>query len=260
MEKKNIAFKCNFCNGGSDVDKMHYGYNGVCTSSVIEYNIEKMKYEWCTHPRCACYQYYTGRMSYSALKDQYRRDGSVCYESAMLKNWEALAGWDNKGKNGDRPRRILGTEVGNLAILTLVPPNMKGESRRIFALFLIDEYEEGDGEEYEGRVASRGEFKLHFSRKEASSLSFWDYYRNENTDEQRWGSGLFRYLDDEAAARILRQAMLLKTGTKDEKLARRMFENFCQIKNLNATGITSPLDVSEKVDGNRIGDILFGES
>ena len=166
---------------------------------VIEYNIKKMKYEWCTHPRCDCYQYYNKKITYEQLKDIYKEEGSVCYESAMLNRWTASAGWDNKGKNGDRPRRIIGSEIGSLAVLTLVTPNSLEYERRIFALFLIDEYDEGN-EEYEGYVASCSKYKLHFTRGETNDLQFWDYYVNENTHDCKWSSGLFRYLSDIQAA------------------------------------------------------------
>lgn len=231
MEKSNIAFKCNFCNGGFEHDKQHYGFNGVCTPGIIEHNIKKKKYEWCSHPRCACYRYYKGEMSYQEVWDEFYKVGSVCYESVMLNNWEALAGWDNNGKRGERPRKILGADIGSLAILTLVTPNSFEYEHRIFALFIIDEYFEGD-ECNEGYVACRGKYKLHFTRRETNDLRFWDFYENENSTEKRWGSGLFRYLNDEQSARILHRAMLLKRGTDDEALAEEMFKRYCRSKNI----------------------------
>lgn len=231
-EKTNIAFKCNYCNGGSQQDKMHYGYNGVCTPAVIEYNIRKMKYEWCTHPRCACFRFYNHEITYEQLQQEYQEQGFVCYESAMLNQWEALAGWDNKGKRGDRPRRILEADVGSLAILTLVTPNSFEYERRIFALFLIDEYFEGDNEN-EGYVASKSKYRLHFTRKETNDLRFWNYYSNENSSDRRWGSGLFRYLTDNQSAQILHQAMMLKCGTEDEELAKEMLEHYCKAKEID---------------------------
>lgn len=42
MNKTNLAFKCNCCNGGSDIDRMYYGYNGVCSEAVIKYKIDEI--------------------------------------------------------------------------------------------------------------------------------------------------------------------------------------------------------------------------
>lgn len=244
MEKTNIAFKCNFCNGGRDIDKNYYGFNGVCSQQVIEYNIKKAKNEWCTHPRCACMRYYKGEIGYRRLERIYYQEGSLCYESAMLKNWEASAGWDNKGKRGDRPRRIINADVGSVAMLTLVTPNSYENERRIFALFLIDDYFIGD-DEWEGYVSSESKYRLHMTRKETNDMRFWDYYSNENTSECRWGSGLFRYINDKSAARILKQAKLLKIGTEDEKLAKEMYEKFCKYKEINLSDILAPIEISE---------------
>lgn len=235
-EKSNIAFKCNYCNGGFEQDKQHYGFNGVCTPGVIEHNIKKMKYEWCSLPRCACARFYNGEFTYDQVWDEFRSVGSVCYESVMLNKWEALAGWDTSGKRGERPRKILGADLGSLAVLSLVTPNSMEYERRIFALFLIDDYFAGD-DENEGYVACRSQYRLHFTRKETNDLRFWNYYSYENTDKRKWGSGLFRYLTDEQSARILHQAMLLKRGTPEATISKDIYERFCMTKGLNNTDI-----------------------
>jgi len=111
----------------------------------------------------------------------------------------------------------------------LVTPNSFEYERRIFALFLIDEYFEGD-DTYEGYVASTGKYRLHFTRRETNDLRFWDFYENTNSTDKRWGSGLFRYLSDEQCARILYKAMLLKQGTEDETLAEEMYRHYCMSK------------------------------
>lgn len=160
----------------------------------------------------------------------------------MLDKWEALAGWDNKGKRGDRPRRILNTDIGSLAILTLLTPNSYEYERRIFALFLIDIYEKGD-EINEGYVASNSPYRLHMTRKETNDLRFWDYYSNENSTDARWSSGLFRYIDDESAAKVLKQAMILKKGAEDENLAIEMYEVFCMSKDINLSDIIAPIEI-----------------
>ncbi len=242
MEKTNIAFKCNFCNGGREKYKDYYGYRGICSPGVIEYNIKVAKNEWCTHPRSACMRFYKKEIGYRRLERIYHKEGSLCYESIMLKNWEASAGWDNKGKRGDRPRKILGADIGSLAILTLVTPNSFENERRIFALFFIDDYEAGD-DELEGYVSSNSKYRLHMTRKETNDMRFWDYYSNEKSSDPRWSSGLFRYIDDESAAKILKQAMILKKSTQDEDLAKEMYERYCDLKFIDPNHILAPIEL-----------------
>lgn len=228
MQRTGVAIKCNFCNGGSDIDKFHYGYNGVCSKDVIKHNIETARYDWCSHPRCACNRFNRGEITYEQLRQEYEKDRySICYESVMIDKWEASAGWDHNGVRGERPRKMLGAEVGSLAVLTLVTPNSFENERRVFALFLIDEYFVGD-DENEGYIASKSKHRLHFTRKETNDLRFWSFYENENTLDKRWGSGLYRYLSDEQSINILNQVIAVKAGTEDELLAKEIFDVFCK--------------------------------
>ncbi|HYF81910.1 MAG TPA: hypothetical protein VEB00_02620 [Clostridia bacterium] len=242
MSKTNVAFKCNFCNGGRT--NTNYGFNGVCSKDVIEYNIRKAKYDWCSQPQCDCNRYYKKKISYEELQEIYKKEGSVCYESSMLNDWKALAGYNNNGIRAGEARTIKNAEIGSLAVLTLVTPNDSEYNRRIFALFLIDDYYEGGVDTYsnesEGYVACNSKYKLNFTRSETNELMFWDYYSNENTPECRWSSGLFRYFEDEQAAQILKQAALIKTGTGEESLARDFLEYYCKTHSIKITEIQSP--------------------
>lgn len=242
MGGTNMAFKCNFCNGGKT--STNYGFNGVCTEGVIEYNITKAKYDWCSQPRCACNQYYRREISYEQLLEIYKTEGSVCYESTMLNEWKALAGFNNNGVRAGEARNIRNAEIGSLVILTLVTPQDTEYNRRIFAMFLIDDYYEGGFDDHEGMqegfVACNSKYKLSFTRKETNELMFWNYYSNENTTECRWGSGLFRYFPNEQAAQVLKQAALLKTGTNQEHLAKKCLEHYCKMHLINISKIQAP--------------------
>ena len=175
------------------------------------------------------------------IYDEY---GSVCYESSMLNSWIALAGWDNNGEHAGRRRTIRNAEIGSLAVLTLVTPNDEESNRRIFALFIIDEYFEGgigdDGEDCEGFVACTTKYKLNFTKKETNDLRFWNFYSNENTSQCRWGSGLFRYLSDEQSAQILKQAVEVKKGTSEEECAKEIFHTYCEEHGLIVSEIQEP--------------------
>ncbi len=53
--KKNLAFKLNYNDGGSD--EKHIGYRGTCSNQTIKYNI-KHKRPWCCNEECECLEFY----------------------------------------------------------------------------------------------------------------------------------------------------------------------------------------------------------
>jgi hypothetical protein len=110
---------------------------------------------------------------------------------------------------------------------------------------MIDEYKQGDGALVEGYVACNSEYKLSFSYSEANSMKFWDFYKNKNSDNCQWGSGLFRYIDNMTAAQILKQAHKVKKNTSDEQLAEEFLEYYCKIHGIAVNDIPEP-------DGQRI--------
>lgn len=247
--KSNLAFKCTYNNGGKS--KTSYGYKGVCTDGIIDYNIKKAKAEWCSNKDCKCRQYYDKKIKRTELDAFYKKNGSVCYESQMFTQWIAEAGIDHNGQRSGTPRRIVNSEEGSLAVLTTLSPNMPEEDRRIFALFIIDDYFEGD-EENEGYVASESKYKIELTPGETNDLKFWDFYRNENSEECRWGSGLFRYLKDEQAAQILKKLTEIKSDTNEEELAKEILKKFCKLHGIDISKISEP-------DGARIKNLYVAE-
>lgn len=225
MGKGNIAFKCNYNDGGRSKDS--YGFDGVCSNAIIKYNIEKRKYEWCTNPACQCFRFYKKRINRDQLEAYYRENGSVCYESAMMTDWAAGAGINHHGAKAGEPRTIKNAEVGDIGVLTTVLPNMPEEDRRIFAVFRIGEVFEG-GDETEGYVVADTKYRIALTPRETFDLKFWDYYSNQSdANKCRWSSGLFRYLEDKQVAQMLRQLARIKSGTHDSELAANLFESFC---------------------------------
>ena len=89
--KENIAFKCNYCNGGESDDCI--GYKCACTDEMINYNIEVAQHNWCCSEKSPCSQYYNGIIERKELDAYAEDDGFVCYESQMLRNWTAFAGF-----------------------------------------------------------------------------------------------------------------------------------------------------------------------
>ena len=228
--RANIAFKCNYCDGGKSEHQI--GYDGVCSDKVLNSNIAVEHKTWCCSPDSACLQYHNGEISRKELDDLCSGDGFVCYESQMLRDWRALAGLYLKGDNKGKPKAIKNVMKNSLCVLTTRDPKHAEDLRYIFAVFLIDETYEGGGRD-EGYVSTESEFKIKLSPVEARSLRFWKYYKNENNQTAiKWGSGLYRYIGNEEAAEILKDIANVKKNTQDEDLANRFYKHFCTINGI----------------------------
>lgn len=236
--RENIAFKCNFCDGGKTTDNI--GFNGICSDEQIKYNIEKGKHVWCSSPNCPCREFYDGDIStYSELQKVVEDDynGFICYESTMLRDWKASAGVVQTGERKGMPMRLVKVQVNSLAVLTTRLPYETDENRFIFAVFLVDETYEGDARD-EGYVSTDSKYKIQMTLDEAQKLKFWNYYFCANAPEViKFGSGLHRYLSDDQAAQILKDITELKKGTAQEALAQEFFEYFCKRNGIDIDNI-----------------------
>lgn len=232
-QKTNIAFKCNYCNGGQK--KNGIGYIEACSDDMIKYNIEVAHHTWCSDYESPCCQYHSGEISREDL-DLFAEDGGfVCYESQMLRDWTAYAGVGRTKDNREKPMRLPRAQINSLAILTTRTPEDEESGRFVFGVFLVDDVFQGDDEEGGYVRCSSSRYKLSLTEQEARKILFWNYYYNENApDNVKWGQGLHRYLSDVQAASILRDILEVKRGAKDEKLAQEFFEHFCEINNIKA--------------------------
>lgn len=236
--RTNIAFKCNFCDGGKSYDQV--GFDGVCSDDIIFNNIKIENRTWCNSDSSACRQYLSGEITRVELDDLCQDDGFVCYESQMLRDWKALAGIIQTGINKGKPMKLNQVQSNSLCVLTTRNPQSTEKERYIFAVFLVDETYEGDGNE-EGYVTTKSEYKIKLDSKEARKFFFWNYHANENQPEVAvWSSGLHRYIEDEQAAQILRDIVEIKKGTKDEHLAKQFFDHFCSINGIDTLCISDP--------------------
>lgn len=239
--RKNIAFKCNYCDGGRTKDRI--GFHGVCSDSMINYNITVAHHVWCSAEESPCRQYHDGLINRSELDNNMSSDenkGFVCYESAMLRDWRASAGIVQTGKNKGKPMRLLSVQPMSLAVLTTREPHSTDDTRFVFAVFLVDETYEGDNRD-EGFVTTSSDFRLHLNPEEAQKIKFWNYYYNINAPKRiKFGSGLHRYLSAEQAAQILRDIADVKRNTPDESLANRFFQYFCKINAINMDALPTP--------------------
>ena len=232
--KENIAFKCNYCNGG--LAENGIGYICACTDEMIDYNIEVAQHNWCCNDGSSCKQYYDGLITRKEL-DRRSEEDEVCYESQMLRNWTAFAGIAWTKENYQRPMKLNKVQKNSLAILTTREPYASEKDRFVFGVFLVDEAYEGDNRD-EGYVTTSSKYKLSLTKEEAKKVLFWNYYHNENAPEKAaWGQGLHRYITDEQAASILKDIATVKKGKKDEALSKEFLEHFCEINNIELSDL-----------------------
>ena len=236
--RANIAFKCNFCDGGKTPERI--GFNGVCSDKMIQYNIGKAKHVWCSSTNSLCRKRFTGEIeSYRELKERVHNDFNdfTCYESVMMRDWKASAGIVQSGENSGRPMRLVKVQANSLAVLTTRLPYDTDENRFIFAVFLVDESYEGDARD-EGYVSTKSKYKIETTPEEAKKLKFWNYYFCPNAPEViKFGSGLHRYLSDTQAAQILRDIVTIKQDTAQEGLAQEFFLHFCKVNGIDMMSI-----------------------
>ena len=204
---------------------------------MIRYNIKIEPRVWCSSEDSPCYRYYNKKISRKDLDAMCEGDGYICYESKMLRDWEAFAGHIQNGENKGTPMTLKQVKPNSLCVLTTRIPNCMEKDRCIFAVFLVDETYEGDEEEA-GYVHTESKYKIKLSPKQAQSILFWNYYANSNNPEKaNWGSGLHRYLEDKQAAQILRDVAKVKVGTADEKLALDFYNHFCKVKGIDDSNL-----------------------
>lgn len=231
--ENNLVFKCNFCDGGCS--EQCIGYKGVCTDEQIRYNIEKKRHSWCMNPDSPCCQYLQGKLTREELDALNDSSGFICYESRMLTAWTAVAGEDLDENGGvHQGRRIQDAASDSLAVLTTRMPGASEEDRIIFGVFVTGQAVEGD-EADSGYVVAKDEYKIELTPDEAAKIKFWHYHKNSNGGA-RWGQGLYRYLKDTVAARILADIAKIKTG--DEKAhAQTVLEYYCGLKGIDPNTI-----------------------
>ena len=227
--RRNIAFKINYCDGGQTNEKI--GFDGICSDELIEHNIKKERYPECSHSEGPCYQYL------NVHKDREKLDGlmnseenvPVCYESQILRSWKASAGENADGKT----RKIRSAHLDTLGILTTRLPTKKENERLIFGLFMVDDLFEGSNS-MSGYVACNSKYKVSLSLEEAQHMRFWDYYQKDgNKRSAKWGSGLFRYIEDDKSVDILKDLVKLKEGSPEEEQAQEFLDYYCKKNFIN---------------------------
>lgn len=234
----NIAFKCTYNDGG--IEDNGIGFTKTCSDALIKQHI-KDKRVWCSNSGCPCRNYYDGKMTKWEREESFDIGAHECYERSMLMNWKAQAGTHNPNRHTEGTKlTIKNASTNSLAILTTRIPSCPEKDRIIFAIFVIDEFYDGD-ENTTGYVSAHSKYRMMFTLEEGRKLLFWNYHAIKNSSSKPiWGTGLFRYIAIEEDAQILKDAMDLKTGTEDEPLAKEIFGYYCEQYGLDRERVGKP--------------------
>ena len=225
MTKNCIAFKLNYCNGGSSAECI--GFRGICSDAVMDYNVNTAKRGWCAHENNFCKKCLDKKISRKELEQKWLvEDSGFCNESVTLSekyySWYAEAGWNSD----DTPRRINNKNLaGHLCVLTTVYPNMPDRSRFVFAMFVIKDVCDGD-EERSDYVKADDYWRLEFRPNEATQMKFWDIFPRGNSSRLTFGQNRFRYFDDALAVKFLERAIEVKRGTPEEDFAKEFLKQY----------------------------------
>ena len=214
-EDKHLAFKCTYNNGR---EGRYAGFNGTCSNDIIKYNIDH-KHIWCSDNDCQCSSFYQKNFNGE-------RPNDPCYESTMFSDnytWSFSAGYKQTGISRGEPLHILNAEIGSIVVLTtrfpdetinnIVKSNDLEEKRRIIGFYRIGEVREDEGTET--ILISDGLFDIKLPLRIAKQTYFWDHY-SINSDKERWGTGLFRYMNTVEVGKMLSNVLtlLLKRPTE----------------------------------------------
>jgi len=212
---KNIAFKCTYNNGG---EGLLVGFSGTCSEDIIKFNVKNRR--WCGQPDNSCQKYFSNGFVG-------RLPTAPCYESELFTEWKFGTGWYHTGGKAGTPIRSKQVGTGKYAILTTRFPNTSEEDRKIIGFFKIGQIKQD--ENTETILYADPKERLRLSLDEASELNFWDYYRNKNGGK-KWGTGLFRYLEDDQVANILFDLRDTVRGEENRMQIKSMIDNtFSQV-------------------------------
>lgn len=198
----NLAFKVTWVYGRSGP------FTTPCTPEGRITNIQLQKKVWCSHPECPCRVLFD-RGNGGELK---QAEKPPCYDSAIFTQWQFGGGFLHHGNRRGTPVPLRYAEPGKLAFFTSRNYEMSEAQRIVIGCYEIADIVED--KDWGFVVRSKPESRIRVIDL-ARAPKFWEYY--QTPAGPRWGTGLFRYLSDEIAAR-LRDA-LLRVGLQPARAA-----------------------------------------
>ena len=222
-----VAFKLTYCDGGKDDSNI--GFCGICSPKMIALNIKKGR-SWCTNIDCDCNKYTNGKISKYELDSTWEKEycgASPCYDSIALRDWSVASA---PGK------RFASVELGHLCILTTQLPNDDytdvNNERVVVGLFIIGSIESDENDNDRIYAVEDEEYLLPFTFEEAKRFKYWDIASVSSNPKNRWGTGLFRNLDDDKAIDFFKKAIEVKNDVAGKKQAKKFLHHYCEINGL----------------------------
>lgn len=199
-----LAFKCTYN------DK---GYRAVCSDEVHERNVEDGRV-WCGNENNRCRK---------LLGKEVTRDNLPCYESGLFSFWRFGAGVRLGDATFGQPEHIRKAEKGSLAFLTTKEPFAEESERFIFGFLHVKDIRKERDPTWNNIVVTNSEFL--FGDPETSlelhpdaNLRYWDFHKNPNSPGSiRWGTKLFRYIEDHEVVNILKELRERYENIDDER-------------------------------------------
>lgn len=197
---KGVAFKATYNDGGAHGGLV--GYRGVCSDPVIVDNVHVRGMTWCSQPNNPCRQHFDGGLE--GLRPRVRTGpDAFCYESGLFLRQPRRfgGGFFHTGEREGEPIPVAQVEVGDVAILTTIPPGGGQEDRFIFGLFRIGQFYLDNDWGYVSE--SDGSMDVVIPDDVARDLLYWNYQHPNADGTRMWGSGLVRYLDEDLNLRFI---------------------------------------------------------
>lgn len=155
----------------------------------------------------------------------------------IFAEWQVFTGNIQSGKRKGEPRRLARMNQNSACLLTKRQDSMLEENRKILGLFMANESFDGRSCE-DGYIIAHPEYRIHLSKEESEKMLFWNYYFDRNSPKDTvWRSGRHRYFDNIWMAQILRDIVILREGSEEEKEAQVFFEYFCEINHINKNAL-----------------------
>jgi hypothetical protein len=190
LETMHMVMKCAF-NDGVQADEFE-GWQGLCTPSTMRYNVRRSSGLWCTLEECECREWI----------DEWNPDDwtpiDSCWESRLFREWKMGTGFYHSGPLKGLPRRPRQHHKGAIVLLTTVEPGKGDIDRVVFGVLgntFLDRQENG-------AYVVAGERKYSLALTRENWLSYYEDVKDE-IPNRWWGSGLFRYLDEQEVFRYL---------------------------------------------------------
>jgi hypothetical protein len=196
----NVAFKVTYN------DK---NWSGICSPNIADFNFANRT--WCKM------QSRLDKNCQNFSQSEFDNGYFPCMDSVALLNLSFYAGTFHGVKRNNDPIRAINVKLGKLALFTSREPGSPERQRFIFAIGQINKItEENLGSTVPNEV-------FHCDKETALIFNsnfrpkFWNYYRNANTDLEKWNTGLVRYVSDNQILNLLDDLLVDKRLTKRQR-------------------------------------------